>query len=59
MLSYEEFKEEIKTYMEQQMGSGYTVDICKVRKANTGLLDSMIIFEKGKEGNHEIGRAHV
>ncbi len=52
MLSYEEFKEEIKTYMEQQMGSGYTVDICKVRKANTGLLDSMIIFEKGKEGNH-------
>lgn len=52
MLSYKEFKEEIKTHMEQQMGSGYTVGICKVRKANTGLLDSMIIFEKGKEEGH-------
>ncbi len=52
MLSYKEFKEEIKSYMEQQMGNGYEVDICKVRKANIGLIDSMTVFEKGKAGDH-------
>ena len=52
MLSYKEFKEEIRSYMEQQMGSGYSVNICKVRKANMGVLDSMTIFEKGRAGDH-------
>ena len=52
MLSYKEFKEEIREYMGQQLGSRYEVNIGKVRKANIGLLDCMTVLGKEKRGKH-------
>ena len=52
MLPYKEFKEEIRTYLEQEFGDGHDVDISRFRKANTGIQDSITIFEKGNREKH-------
>lgn len=51
MLSYTEFREEIRERMEQRMGDRYRVDIHRIRKANAGAQDAVAIFEKRSTGS--------